>query len=112
MKLFGSLTNRVMEYVSQPTPQVGDGATITSYSDRSAATVVKVLTANKVVVQLDKATRIDSNGMSESQEYIYEPNPSGNLIIFTRRKNGRWLEQKGSQGIRFGERDHYYDFSF
>jgi hypothetical protein len=112
MKVYGSLTNRLMEHVKQATPKVGDGATLTFYSDREAGTVIKVLTPRKVVVQIDKATRTDKNGMSESQEYSYLPDPLGAIHVFTLRKTGRWIESKGSTGVRFGERDKYHDFSF
>jgi hypothetical protein len=112
MKLYGSLTNRILEGHKQFTPVVGDGATLTFYSDREAGTVVKVCTPRKVVVQIDKATRTDQNGMSESQDYTYAPDLNGRLYTFTLRKNGGWRESKGSTGVRFGVRDKYYDFNF
>lgn len=111
MKLYGSLHNRIMEQ-SKAAPRVGEGATLLFYSDREAGTVIKVLTPRKVVVQIDIATRTDKNGMSETQEYTYTPNPLGKQHVFTLRKSGRWIESKGTTGVRFGERDAYYDFSY
>jgi hypothetical protein len=45
-----------------------------------------------VEVREDRAIRTDSNGLSESQTYTYEPNPNGERHWFRRRKNGIWEE--------------------
>jgi hypothetical protein len=50
--------------------------------------------------------------MSESQDYSYERNPEGYVSIFTQRKNGMWIESKGSNGLTIGIRRQYHDFSF
>jgi hypothetical protein len=71
----------------------------------------------------DRAIRTDSNGLSESQTYTYEPNPNGERHWFRRRKNGTWEEVKlnhktdryrktGGLGLRIGEREEYRDPSF
>lgn len=112
MKIYGSLHNRLMENSKPATPALGDGATVTSYSDRHPATVIKVHTPKKVTVQFDDYQRIDTNGASEDQDYAYTPNPEGATSTFTLRKSGRWVELKGSRGILFGHRERYYDFSF
>ena len=109
MQVYGSLTNRIDEQRNQKQPAVGMGATITMWTDRHAATIVKV-TAHQVHVQQDKATRTDTNGMSECQEYTYERDPSRSVQIFRRTKHG-WRERAGN-GLVIGERDEYYDFSF
>lgn len=112
MRLYGSLTNRLMENVKPPVPEVGMGATIVMYSDRHAATVVEVVGPKKIIVQEDTSTRTDKNGMSENQDYNYSPNPAAPRRTFTLRKDGRWHESKAGTIIRLGERDSYHDFGF
>lgn len=112
MRVYGNLMNRILESSKQAEPKVGDGATINMYSDRHPATIIEVCGPKKIRVQEDKATRIDSNGMSESQEYSYEANPNGYIATYTLRKNGMWIESKGSNGLTIGIRRKYHDFSF
>jgi len=104
----GSLMNHVMTGNNQPEPKVGDGATICGWTDRHAATIIKV-TRCTVTVQQDKATRIDNNGMSECQIYQYEADPKGSVHTFRKTKNG-W-KSKG-YGLLIGHRQEYYDYSF
>lgn len=106
---YGSVQNRIAEQSAQVEPQVGMGATITAYTDRYAATIVKV-TAVQVHVRRDIATRIDKNGFSESQEYSYQPNPEALIDIFRKTKRG-WRNSAGN-GLLIGERRAYHDFSF
>jgi hypothetical protein len=122
----GGLYNILDANAKWPVPSVGDGATLLHYSDRHAATVVEVQTSGKsiiVAVQRDEATRIDKNDMSESQTYRFERNPDGPITFFRRNKYGRWerVERNtdtgrwvkfGTEGVRFGERDEYFDFNF
>ncbi len=94
-------------------PTIGMGATIQVGSDSYPATVIQVTRNGKrVVVQEDIATRIDNNGMSESQEYTYQPNPEGTIHIATLRKDGRYRETGGKTPISIGFRRKYYDYSF
>lgn len=104
----GSLMNHVMTTSGQAEPKVGDGATICMWSDRHACTIIKV-TRCTVTVQEDKAIRTDTNGMSESQTYSYEPDPNGATYVFRKTKSG-W-KSKGV-GLLIGVRRHYYDYSF
>lgn len=98
------------------TPVVGMGATILMYTDRHPATVVEVVNVRKIIIQEDKATRIDENGMSDSQTYTYEPDATSPRRTFTLRKNGYWIEEgdnmKNGQHIALGHRRKYYDFGF
>lgn len=126
MRLFGSVISRLMESSKQPVPEVGMGATVCGYSDRHAGTVTGVRPVAKgqafeVSVQQDTATRTDKNGMSESQEYAYTPDPKGRVYRFRLDKSGRYREvgsdgrmaKKGDgYGLLLGHRDEYYDFSF
>lgn len=117
-RLYGSLSNRLMERGQQVQPEVGMGATVTMYTDRKAYTVIEVRHNGKmVVVRRDTATRTDTNGMSDCQSYRYEPNENGRIETFTLRKNGRWLqvgESMRSYGcaLIIGTRDEYHDYSF
>lgn len=112
-----SIINKVMtDGKSVLKPVVGMGATICMWSDRRAATIVKVLTPTTIVIQQDEAIRSDTNGMSESQEYHYKRWPTAPHDTYTRRKNGSWVRKgepmKNGQRISLGHRSHYHDFSF
>ena len=103
----GSLVNHVAS-TSDTVPEVGMGATILMWSDRKAGTIVKV-TPTQIHVQEDTATRTDKNGLSESQEYTYEPDPKGSIRIFRKTKNGyRW----SGRGLWVGVRQAYHDPTF
>ena len=96
-------------------PEIGMGATVCYWSDRHAGTIIEV-SKNCVLVQHDKAIRTDSNGMSDMQTYSYERNPQGQVMEFTLRKNGRWIQRgsdmKNGVSLVIGHRREYYDFSF
>lgn len=124
----GTETGSVMNHLysrmvkGEPEPTVGMGVTLLSWTDRHPATVTtwdgKILT-----VQEDHAKRIDANGMSESQDYEYTPNPKGGLSCFRKDKigvwqkiaknpdTGRWVKA-GGKGLTLGRRDKYHDYSF
>ena len=104
----GSVMNHLMTSGGQPEPAVGMGATICFWTDRHAATIVKV-TRCQIHVQEDIVTRIDDNGMSECQRYSYAPNPDAPVIVFRNTKRG-WRSKSG--GLLIGTRRHYYDYSF
>lgn len=92
-----------------PIPTVGMGATILMWTDRKACTIVKV-TRTQVHVQEDIATRADSNGMSDAQDYTYAPNPAAPVLVYRLNKRGAY---KGPLGqLRIGERCSYHDYSF
>jgi len=120
----GSMTNHLYSRMTkgQPEPTVGMGATILMWTDRKAGTVVDVMD-NIIAVQEDTAKRVDDNGMSESQEYEYTPNPDAPNTWFRREKAGNWVEvfvnrktnrwnKGGGRGLRLGERRQYRDVSF
>lgn len=131
MKL-GTQTASLMNHIhsraviGQPEPTIGMGATILGWTDRNPATVVNVFRTGKslyVVTQDDSYRRIDENGMSESQEYEYTPNPNGGKRTFRRADDGQWhavalnddtgrYVKTGGNGLRIGEREKYHDFSF
>ena len=112
----GSLVNHLMSgHVGGPVPVIGMGATILCWTDRHAATVVRVSPSGKTVwVQQDHAKRTDDNGMSEVQSYEYTPNPEAPMKMFRLGKHG-WREAgsrgKGN-GLALDVRRQYHDFSF
>ena len=115
----GSLFNYLMTGPTTKVPQVGMGATILSWTDRHAATIVEVDLEKKlprIGIKQDIATRSDKNGMSDSQDYDYTPNPNATTVYYTFRKDGTWVKEgdktKGGSRIAIGYRNEYYDFSF
>lgn len=121
----GSLVNHVMSTAVASLPEVGDGATLLSWSDRHPATVVAVFKHGKydfVQIQSDNYRRIDKNGMSEDQVYEYTPNPDGSKSTFRLRngvwegvrmnENGRYVKTGSDSKVVFGIRERYWDPSF
>ncbi len=96
-----------------PKPEIGMGATVFSYTDRSAATIVKISPSGKTAwIVYDKAERTDKNGMSESQDYAYSPG-EGKPIRCSLRKNGEWrMSGSDQRKVAFGKRESYHDYSF
>ena len=121
----GSLVNHISTHGQTDTmPSLGDGATIFSWSDGSPHTVIMVdVLGGLVQVQADTANRIDRNGMSESQDYEYTPNPDGAIQTYKLVDGTRWFpvyksvetgryRRSGRPNIRFGRRNKYHDYSF
>lgn len=128
----GSLVNHMLSAGTkgEPVPVVGMGCTFLSWTDRSAGTIVKVEEIGgskrwlyQIECQADNAKRIDKNGMSESQEYEFSPNPEAYVEVWRKsRESGAWIRMKmgekgkyvqsKSGGLRIGSRDYYHDFSF
>jgi len=96
--------------VGAPSPEVGMGCTVLKWTDRQAATIIKV-TPKTLTVQYDHAKRVDKNGMSECQQYEYSRNPEGCTRVF-RLTNRGWRETGGGSSLLVGQRNHYHDFSF
>ena len=112
----GSLMNHIYANTRGPAPEIGMAATIMMWSDRVAVTVISISKSGRqVTVQRDKATRIDKNGMSDSQDNTYERNPNGCIYKFRLNHIGYWVEC-GSKGkgnhLSLGTRREFYDFSF
>jgi len=121
----GSLFNHIMSNntIKEIVPGV-TGATLLSWSDRHAATVIETFKKGKydyIVVQQDIATRVDNLGMSDAQSYTYERNPEGPTYtfritekgfqgVYANPETGRFLKCGG--GLTVGQRAEYYDFSF
>lgn len=121
----GSLINHVMSISvrGEPAPYVGMGVTLLSWTDRNPGTIVDVLKSGHIIVQCDDYKRIDNNGLSESQQYEYSPNPDAHRMIFKKDRKGIWseyylnpvtgrLNKAQGAGLRIGVREKYHDFSF
>ena len=122
---FGSINNLLLSGTNgEPEPVVGMGATILMYSDRHAASIIRVEKfksgphkgePRSIFVQEDAFVRTDANGMSESQSYAFSADPKGRVSEFSVRYGGdrkRWVEKDGTNRLRIGEREKYHDFSF
>ena len=95
-------------------PNVGDGATICLWTDRHACTIVSV-NGKRIGVKRDRASRIDSNGLSDAQDYSYHRDHNAPVQWFSwREKRREWIEVGTSNGNRLslGKRKEYHDFSF
>lgn len=109
---YGSFHNQQYARYQSPEPEVGMGATEISWTDRTAYTVVAIVTKRVIEVQRDKAIRVDTNGMSESQSYRYEPDPYGMKYRVSKHKDGTWRFEGTKIILALGFRDEYYDYSF
>ena len=124
----GSLSNHLLSraVIGQPEVQVGMGVTFLSWTDRNPGTIYAVTKVGKNTIiecREDDAKRIDSNGMSEAQEYEYIQRPDRAPYFYRVGRNGLWEQIRkneetgrwvkgGSRGLRIGEREKYHDFSF
>ena len=107
----GSLMNHLMSGSARG-PVVGEGATLLHWTDRTAATVIRVSPSGKTAwLREDTAIRTDDHGMSDSQAYRYEPNPNGREWRVSLTKRGWRVMGRGS-GVLFGVRRAYHDYSF
>lgn len=124
-----SVTNHLLSrgVIGAPSPEVGMGVTFLYLTDRSAGTIAFIIFNKRhkiarIGCREDKATRIDANGMSESQDYRFEENPLASIKWYAKNRKGFWIHmvenergnfvQSRGPGLRIGERDHYHDFSF
>lgn len=122
----GSLVNHIYANSTGVTaPAIGDGGTIVGWSDRYPVTVVETFqkgAGQYVVVQHDKYTRTDKNGMSDAQDYEFSRNPDGARCTYRLDKKGKWrpvcINNNGKYVfydgtvLMIGVRERYYDFSF
>ena len=101
--------------------KVGDGCTICYYTDRKAGTIIGISDDEKTItVQEDKATRTDTRGESDWQEYEFERDLNGTIHTFKRTRKYKSLytdngiSKWGDYGtsLLFGVRREYFDYSF
>ena len=126
----GSVTNHLYSRatIGQPEPVVGMGATILCWTDRHAATiqqVIKLKTGVIVGVTRDDFTVIKGSQHDGSAEYSYtthngrtrehyrfEPRRGCWTAVAFSQTTRRWRITSHRNGLRIGERDHYYDPCF
>lgn len=115
----GSLVNHIYSQTQQTLPRVGDGATILSWTDRHAGTVIDVHpTTDTIVVQEDTAKVISGSVMDGSAVYEYQRNPNGATYTFKPVSRGkakgliREGGRKDGRSVIFGRRDQHRDPSF
>lgn len=113
---YGSLMNLLDDGVVVDNKlQVGVGCTLLSWTDRTPATIVDVDPKGRwIKVQEDNYKRIDCNGMSDSQDYEYSPNPNGSITTYKKARNGKFTHngKNDGTGILIGVRERYFDYSF
>ncbi len=110
-------------YLTPANIQVGDGVTVNLWSDRYAATVIKV-TKSSVTVRRDKATlnpdfkpEFIPGGFvahctnQEEQSYTYEPDESGTVYTFRWSNKYQRYGQPGNLSLSKG-RHEFYDYNF
>lgn len=102
--------------------KVGDGITISLYSDAHAYTIIK-RTQKTITIQRDKATlkegwkpEIITGGFAghcvnnNEQDYDYERNEKGETkVLHWSEKQGNWISKVGH--VRLG-RHEFYDYNF
>ena len=111
--------------IGEPTPEIGMGATMLSWTDRNPATIVSVFNKGKTLyigVFEDDATRTDNNGYSESQSYEFSFNPKSGMRYYRKNARGTWEGAhinpetgrfvKGCGSIAIGQRSKYWDPCF
>lgn len=110
-------------YLTPASIRVGDGVTVNLWSDRYAATVIKV-TKSSVTVRRDKATLNPDfkpewipGGFAahctnqEDQSYTYEPDESGKVYTFRWSNKYQRYGQPGNLSLSKG-RHEFYDYNF
>lgn len=116
MQQFGSLQNMMSAECRNSEPQVGMGATELRWTDRAAYTVIEIQAGGRVLrLQRDKAIRKNNRGVTNAQEYMYQPDPRGVIVTVSRRRDGKYRRVgEGNTGSVFmvGARQEYYDFTF
>lgn len=97
-------------------PTLGMGVTYGIGSDRYPYTIIKIVSSRKIVIQADRAIRIDKNGLPGPQVYEYHQDSNAATRTLTLRKNGRWVLEgdpiKSSGCYTLGQRQAYTDPSF
>jgi hypothetical protein len=91
---------------------IGMPCTIVMHSDRHPATLIEIIGKKTIIIQKDLSIRVDKNGLSEMQEYKYEPDPNGSKYRVSLRKDGHWRMSNDGTLVSLGFRNKYHDFSY
>lgn len=122
--MHGSLVNRMTEGPTRKIPEVGMGVTITHWSDRDPATVIKVENfksgarkgqPRQITIQHDDWKVISGSEGDGSAQYEYSRNTEAGTAVYVVNLKGRWVRKgqggRGS-GLILDHRDRYYDPHF
>lgn len=93
--------------------QVGDGISLSPYTDWDAFTVIERRETPKgfvLTIQEDEAIRTDGRGPSDSQTYEFRRDPNGRTKTVKWNPRSRWFSAGGYK-VALG-RHCYYDYSF
>lgn len=85
------------------------------WSDRHAYEVLRMESANRMVIRRLVATRtnVGEYYMSDAQDYTFESNPQAPEITIRLRKNGLWYAANNCDPFRITEEPYeYFDYSF
>lgn len=106
---------RLKSAIRDLVPEVGTRGTAVYWSDRRAVTVTEVITPSKVKVRFNKTRCINYY----TSEYEILPEIINELwaeSVFTKRRNGRWVEegQSSKDGVMLAllYHEHYIDPNF
>jgi len=96
------------------TPQVGEGVTVSLWTDCYSATVIKVsASGSQITLQDDSHKVVSGSAHDGSAVWANEPNPQGATRKATRRPNGAYRLAGWKQGGRVSPgRRTYQDPSF
>lgn len=92
---------------------VGDGISLSPYTDWNAYTVIERRETPKgfvLTVQEDEAIRTDNNGISDTQTYRFKRNTNGITRTVKWNSKTNWFTADGDK-VALG-RHCYYDYSF
>lgn len=99
--------------------EIGTGCTIKYYTDEQPGTIIDFEPNGKwIKVQEDNSIRVDNNGMSDCQSYVFSKNVNGRIHIFYRtRKDKNIYTDNGTYYdygcyLSIGYRRKYFDYSF
>ena len=103
---------REKEAIRALIPRKGLPCTVCFFTDRRAATVTEVVDSRKVVVRYNKVKCIEYY----AGDYKILPETEGANIIFTKRRNGKWIMEgnstKDGVSLQLHYQDHYIDPHF
>lgn len=113
-----------MKNENQDPFQVGNGATVSLWSDCLAGTIIK-RTAKTMVIQEDDAQLMNRDeaivqeggftahwSWPKGQKYEYKPNPNGRIFKATMHRDGKWYADGSSTANVSAGRNKYHDYNF
>lgn len=113
---YSNVVNTIIDAHKNAEPIIGMGVTEMCYSDRHAYTIISIISHREIIIQHDKAERLDPKGMADCQHYEYSRDKTGEMVTITKRNDNKWYTKgkpmRYSNRFIIGIRDKYHDFSF